>query len=326
MKHFSSGVIFFFIAVTVLPAQLNERDLVNPPSSVFTEIWAYLMDGEEDRFDYSAPVTDIGYFGAGLNTFGKLVGVPDPAKIARFPGKIHLIVVDNGRALTHFSLNPAYNVREELITDIVQAAEPFDGVQIDFELVPKEDKEHYLSFLSMLKSLLGEKMLTVAIPARTRYLERDAYDYARIARTVDRVIVMAYDEHWSTSAPGPVASFDWCHRVSQYALATIGQEKLVMGLPFYGRAWGDINPSRAYRHVTLSELIKDKKVSGITRQQGVPTFTYQETVSVTVYFDDAISIAARAKMYERDAVRSIAFWRIGQEDPAVWKYLSVAQF
>ena len=144
----------------------------------FSEVWGYLLDGREHELNPSKNVvTDVGYFGAGLNTFGKLVGVPNPTKIKDFTGRIHLVIIDNSRSLTHFCLNPKYDVRKELIEDIVKASKNFDGVQIDFELVSSQDEEHYLSFLKELKRKLGKKTLSVAIPARIKTLEKDAYHY-----------------------------------------------------------------------------------------------------------------------------------------------------
>lgn len=43
----------------------------------FAEVWAYLLAGEERFPDDSLPITDIGFFGAGLNNFGRH-GQEDP--------------------------------------------------------------------------------------------------------------------------------------------------------------------------------------------------------------------------------------------------------
>jgi len=55
----------------------------------FTEVWAYLMDGEEAFLDPSLPVTDLGYFGAGIGISGNLMGVPSRDKLPAFKGRVH---------------------------------------------------------------------------------------------------------------------------------------------------------------------------------------------------------------------------------------------
>lgn len=287
----------------------------------FGEIWAYLLDGEERFLEKNMPVTDVGYFGAGLNTFGKLIGVPNRSKLSSWSGRVHLVIAETGNhSLTHLVLNPEYPVRTALITDIVTAAAPYEGVQIDFEAVHARDREHFISFLADLKRRLGSKTLSVALPARWRPVD-DAYDYPRIAAVVDRIIVMAYDEHWSGSKAGSIASLDWCERVARYARASIGEAKLVMGLPFYGRAWADTNPSRAYRHSTLSTLIAEKGIQRIDRKAEIPYFEYDQLVRVQVYFEDLHSLVTRFGLYSQNQVRHVAFWRLGQEDSAIWSRL-----
>ena len=146
----------------------------------------------------------------------------------------------------HFCLDPQFRLRDDLITAIAAAAEPYDGVQIDFETVSASDSDSFYEFLSILKKKLGSKTFSVALPARTRNVG-DAFDYAKISSIADRIIVMAYDEHWSGSAPGSIASLEWCRKVSAYSRSIIPPSKLVMGLPFYGRAWATANPAKAYR-------------------------------------------------------------------------------
>jgi spore germination protein YaaH len=129
---------------------------------------------------------------------------------------------------------------------------------------------------------------------------------------------MAYDEHWSTSAPGPIASMPWCQRVARYSLDTIGAEKLIMGLPFYGRSWGNVNPNRALIHSTIQEILNEQKIAEVQRESGIPYFRYTTPVSVTLYYEDAYSLSARLEMYKKMGVNSVGFWRLGQETTAFW--------
>lgn len=299
--------------------EIPEDQLYKPLA--FNEIWAYLIDYDEASLKKTYPVTDIGYFGAGINTFGKLIGVPSLKRLSHYKGRIHLVIADNSKSLTHFCLDPSYSVRNELLESIIKAAEPYDGVQIDFELVSAADKEHFWSFLQELKTGLGSKILSAAIPARTKTLSNDAYDYKTIADIVDRIIVMAYDEHWSGSKPGSIASLSWCKNVSNYALSVIPSKKLVIGLPFYGRAWSDDDTTGAYRNSSVQRVMKEQDIRAPERVQGIPTFTFSKTVNFTFFYEDLHSLYARLSMYKEMETRSVAFWRLGQEDTGIWDYI-----
>lgn len=293
------------------------------PKTAFREVWAYLMKGEEDRLAADAPITDLCVFGAEVNAYGELTNVPEAAAYAAMPGRKHLVIAEIGSySLTHFMLDPAFPLRDAIIRAFVDAAGPFDGLQIDFEAIPSRDRDNFADFLRLLKAGLGAKTLSVALPAR--FTEAgDVLGYERLAAIADRLIIMAYDEHWATSEPGPVASLEWCSKVAAYALSKIGPERLVMGLPFYGRSWIDKRLARAYRHEGIAALISESGATSISREGGTPSFSYEETVVVTVHYDDAASIASRLSMYGALGARSVAFWRIGQEDPEAWHALAI---
>jgi len=277
------------------------------------------MKGEESFLADPSPISDLCYFSAEINAYGELIGVPDARNISSFKGRRHLVIAEIGSySLTHFCLDPTYPVRAALVLAIIRVADPFDGVHIDFEAIPVRDRDNFLEFLKLLKKGLGAKMLSVAVPARLSE-SGDALGYSRIAAAVDRVIVMAYDEHWSTSEPGPVASMEWSERVAAFAISKIESGKLVMGLPFYGRAWADKKQSRAYKYSGIESLIEEKNVGVFFRENEVPRFRYEETVVVDVYYDDADSLEYRLKLYRDAGVAAVAFWRIGQEDRTVWE-------
>jgi spore germination protein YaaH len=291
------------------------------PVSVFPEIWAYVVADSESALRPGLPITDIGYFGAGVNIYGTLVGVPNRRKLPAFSGRVHLVVICDGNALSHFVLKPGSAERRALIADLISSSKDYDGLQIDFENVPQRDAGTFLSFLTELREGLGNKMFTVALAARTRKIANDVYDYEKILPLVDRILVMAYDEHWSGSSPGSIASLSWCRNVANYCITTIGKEKLIMGLPFYGRAWGSPNHSGAYIYSSIERIAKENNITEIRRENSIPTFNYTAPVSVKVYYEDEYSLSVRMEMYRTMGVKSIGFWRLGQETPGVWKLL-----
>lgn len=83
------------------------------------------------------------------------------------------------------------------------------GINIDFEALDTKIFPYYLLFLGELASRLHTvgKTLSVDVP-----LSNPLYDLGEIARCVDLVFLMAYDEHWNNSTPGPIASRDWFDR------------------------------------------------------------------------------------------------------------------
>ncbi len=287
----------------------------------FREVWGYLMKGEEDKVRGTEPFTDICYFNAGINGKGELIGVAPPPSI-KMEGnrrvRYHLVICElSNYSLTHFVLNPKLPVRRRLIADIARAAGGFDGVQIDFESVYPADARNFHRFLRDLKRRLPKKVLSVAVPPR-RQRSADAYDYRAVSRVADRVVVMAYDQHWSTSRPGPVASKEWAEEVARNAMAHIPKAKLIMGLPLYGRAWQERRLDRALRYSQVEELMESRKI--VPREDGENglVFEYDENIRVIAYFESVSSILAKLRLYSSLGIDSVSFWRIGQENGELW--------
>ncbi len=317
---FLSALILVPLIVLSLP-----HAAANTSSLAFQEVWAYLMKGEETYFRPSLPVTDIGYFSAKVEDDGTLTAsVPRPVlTAAQGSPRIHLVVSMIGsKMLTHFVLREDLPLRGRIIESIVALAEDYDGVQIDFESVRFEDRDLYLSFLRSVKSALPQqKIFSVAVPAR--WWEKDnAFPYPEIAALADRVVIMAYDEHWRTGTPGPIASLPWCEKVLAYAQQRVPPEKLIMGLPFYGRAWQVEEHARSLKYPQTVTLCKDIQCEMKTSETGEPYFEYQVPATVRVHFENTQSLFNKMALYSRASVTKLAFWRLGQEPPDIWTYLS----
>ncbi|MCL2800871.1 MAG: glycosyl hydrolase family 18 protein [Treponema sp.] len=293
------------------------------PVTSFKEVWGYVIDGQEAALRRGLPITDVGYFGAEVDMYGALSKVPNRQNLGSFPGRVHLVVTCGSNPLTYFTLMPGSPQRAALITDLIAATRNFDGLNIDFENIPPRSGEPFLSFLRELKEgLPPNKILSVCLYGRTRTLQNDVYDYTKIAPLADKIFVMAYDEHWGGGPAGPVSTIRWCRSAAEYSLRTVGAEKLVMGIPFYGRAWANQNHHRALIFSTTERLINTYNAT-VRRENGTPTFDYNVTIGVKVYYEDEYSISARMVMYKSMGINSIGFWRIGQETPRVWGLIRI---
>jgi spore germination protein YaaH len=114
---------------------------------------------------------------------------------------------------------------------------------------------------------------------------------------------------------------NWCRSVADYALETVGPEKLIMGLPFYGRTWGNVNPNRAFFHSGIERIKRENNVDRINRRDGTPMFTYEVAVTVTAFYEDEYSLSKRLEIYRNMGVQSVGFWCLGQETPLIWELL-----
>jgi len=289
------------------------------------EMWGYLVEGIEGAYTGKEPITDLCYFSATINRKDELAGAkPLPSSVIVAPGiKKHMVVAElSSRIREHLVLSPNYQYREKLIDAIAAESVNYDGVQIDFEAIPDDSCSDYLSFLKELKTRIGEKTLSVAVPAREQYAA-DAYNYEALSAIADRIIVMAYDEHWNKSAPGPIASAGFCEKVIAYASAHIPKEKLVMGIPLYGRLWKRPRYSREISYAEVKAIEKQIRTIEKKDLSGYPRLEWGKKRKNILYFENSETITRKISLYGKYNVQGYAFWRLGEEPFDLWNiYLS----
>ncbi|HEY8498489.1 MAG TPA: glycosyl hydrolase family 18 protein [Limnochordales bacterium] len=203
----------------------------------------------------------------------------------------------------------------------------YGGVQIDLENVDPAQRQQLTQFLQRLAERIRPTgaTLSIAVPAKTWDDPNNgwsgAFDYRAIAAVVDQVVVMTYDEHWVTSAAGPIASLPWVQDVVRYAIQTVPADKLLVGIAGYGYDWPSAGGMATMLKAPDAVALAQRKGVPILWDAGaqVPYFSYTENgVTRVVYFENAESARRKLELIAQNRLGGMALWRLGFEDPALW--------
>ncbi len=190
------------------------------------------------------------------------------------------------------------------------------GAVFDFEMLDPVGQAHYREFLNEANILFDKHgwLTTVAAPVD------GGWDLARFAAVTDRVFLMAYDEHSNDGPPGPIASRHWWASQLAAALRQVPRAKAVVTIgnyayDWYGKGGDPLNVEEAW--VTAGE---NGTVPMFDRASGNSSFAYDDEQGRrhTVWILDAASAFNQLKLLDRAGLNSVALWRMGAEDPALW--------
>ncbi|MDS4070385.1 MAG: glycosyltransferase [Candidatus Competibacter sp.] len=224
-----------------------------------------------------------------------------------------------GAKLARMLANPAARARtiEQLIAYVER--QHFAGVSIDFEEIAPKAQPDFQRFMAELYTGFHPRKLTVSVnvPASD-----PAFDYRRLANNADYLILMAYDEHWATGAPGPIASLPWFAKVLRARQRDVPADKTIVAVGNYAYDWEKGHPAeeRTFEEAVLIAKESEGKIR-LDRASLNPTFDYADDDDHIhhVWMLDAVTAFNQLVVARSVRPRGIALWRLGSEDPALWQ-------
>lgn len=192
----------------------------------------------------------------------------------------------------------------------------YSGVVLDFEGQSVADTTLIAQVVRVLADSArryGASTVAVALPAA----DTAAYPTHAFFPTADFALIMLYDEHWSTSAPGPVATPDWVRRTLAQRVADVGVDHIVAALPLYGYLWRGDNPAEPLSFADAQRSAAQANVE-IARDPVSRSLHAIQPGSWELWSSDAELLGALRDEVAALGVTRIALWRLGQEDPGVW--------
>lgn len=209
--------------------------------------------------------------------------------------------------------------RESLAASITAEALAggWDGVNIDFEGLPATSKDDLSSFMRALYARLHPLGLEVSIDVG---IADAACDRVALADAADFIVPMFYDEHWSTSPHGSIAGQPWFSSELARLLRAVPPEKVVVGLGNYGYRWAAGAPPAAM--LTYANALSTAARAGQTISFDPTTLNPRFACGTDqIWFLDAATAFNQVSVSSAYGVGGYAVWRMGMEDPALWKVM-----
>ena len=227
-----------------------------------------------------------------------------------------------------------------------------DGIDLDWEYpglrgdnntFREVDKDNFTAILKLLRkkldSLDSKKhryLLTIATGAFQSYLDhtnmKEAHKY------LDFINIMTYDFYTGgskfTGHHANLYNSDFNKKspksvkiaVEQHIKAGIPANKLVLGVPFYGRWWKKVNPGNnglyqlsngltgSYSFSTIADSIKSNSFKSYWDSSAKTPYIWREKDSLFVTYDDSRSIQLKADFVRESNLGGIMFWQFNGDN------------
>jgi chitinase len=237
----------------------------------------------------------------------------------------------------------------------------FDGVDIDWEYptgggmegnsARPEDKENFTFLLAEFRKQLDELgsidgrpyLLTIAAPASE--FDYKNYELGKISESVDWINVMAYDfsGEWSSttgfnaplySDPNATTSDENGDTTIQgYLAAGVPADKLVFGVPFYGRGWSGVDKVNDGLYQPYTDIPDGTLEAGTFEYYDLAAnyvgkfqhlwndaaqvpWLYDAETGMMISYDDPHSLALKADYVKQKGLGGMMIWELASEDRA----------
>jgi len=300
------------------PAHISLRNYAGKLNSIFPE-WFFVGDGALGL------KSNLDTFGLNLMQKNNLKIYPVVSNFSAtkqdFDGRLVRPLLHNAEIRDRF----IQKLRDSLVTH------DFQGVNIDFEEINENDPKYLVDFMEALYKTLHplKKLVTIDVTP-----ENDDYDYDKLANWSDYIVLMAYDQHYDESIPGPVSGQKWVEQAMDVAAKDIPSGKIILGLAGYGYDWPRSGRAESISYPQALDRAEENHAEiAFDGESYNLHFTYTtkdvpengngdqpQDVQHEVWFNDAATIYNTVRFADEYGAAGTVLWRMGVEDTRLWSF------
>ena len=221
--------------------------------------------------------------------------------------------------------------RTNLIQQLIQEAQTygFEGINVDFELIPEENGEDYIEFIRELSIACRNAGIILSVDSYPNFSFNSHYHLDEQGIFADYIVIMGYDEHYAGSQEaGSVASISYVTQGIQMALNDgIAKDRLINAIPFYSRIWETEGGQVSSKALGMQDIQDFIQAHGMTQSWNAETGqNYAETTEdgkkIQIWVEDAQSIQQKLDVMQSFGIKGVAEWRLQFETADVWDTIS----
>jgi len=195
-----------------------------------------------------------------------------------------------------------------------------DGIDIDWEYPTSDmagisaspgDKNNFTLLMKDIRQEIGKnKLLTLATAANAEYI-----DFAGIEPYIDFVNIMSYDmgnppyHHSGLYRSEHTAGNSVDEAVKAHVKAGMPINKLVMGIPFYGRGRKDVGNFTNYKNIIALDKF-ERKWDDVAKAP----YLSSDSVEFVCGYDDPRSIAIKCQYIKDNGMLGAMYWDYAGDD------------
>jgi len=232
---------------------------------------------------------------------------------------------EDGPLADRLLVNPA--ARAALVTNLVRLAKQrgYAGYIFDMENLSPAGLAQYPAMIAEAKAALKPigREVWVAMP-----FGDDDYNLRKFQRVADTVMLMAFDQHYLTGEPGPTAGQGWFETTLAQSMRQLDPARTVVIFGAHGYNW----TLKDAKGPATAETVEFYDATQLAHDAGAdvtldddalnPHFDYVDDAGRkhVVWFLDAATVFNQIKVSQAYRPQGYAIWRMGAEDPAIWRY------
>lgn len=236
----------------------------------------------------------------------------------------------------HATFFASPTAQQTLITNLINLVQSrgAHGVNIDFEGVPGAQKTNFTNFLidlcNQMHSAIPNSKVSLCLYAVDW---SNVFDIAAINNYIDYYTIMGYDYYYGGSSyAGPTSplytfhtfNYNLAKSVNYYMSKGASKEKLILGLPYYGKEWSTesqnvpsattaTGSSRTYKTIRANAdgYYTNRQYENVSQ---CPYYVFYNSGWKQCFVDDEESLGAKYDLVNMMGIAGIGIWALSYDD------------